>query len=80
MNAGISAGRILNQMKQIVDLEKQIQLAGKDLPRNLFEKAKKYGFSDIQLAHLTKRTDRQIEVPLLHLCASDSSTEFIIDL
>ena len=51
----------LNQMKQIVDLEKQIKLAGKDLPRELFEKAKKYGFSDNQLAHLTKLTDKQIE-------------------
>ncbi len=51
----------LHQMKQIVDLEKQITLAGKALPRDLFERAKKFGFSDVQLAHLTKLTDRQIE-------------------
>ncbi len=51
----------LNQMKQIVDLEKQIKLAGKDLPRDLFEKAKKYGFSDKQLAFLTGLTDKKIE-------------------
>ena len=51
----------LNQMKQIVDLEKQITLAGKDMPRDLFEKAKKYGFSDKQLAHLTRLTEKQIE-------------------
>ncbi len=51
----------LNQMKQIVDLEKQIKLAGKDLPKDLFEKAKKQGFSDVQLAHLTHLTDKQIE-------------------
>lgn len=51
----------LNQMKQIVDLEKQIKLAGKDLPRDLLEKAKKYGFSDRQLAYLTTLTDKQIE-------------------
>lgn len=51
----------LNQMKQIVDLEKQIRLAGKDLPRDLFEQAKKYGFSDRQLACLTDLTDKQIE-------------------
>ncbi|MBC8440017.1 MAG: carbamoyl-phosphate synthase large subunit, partial [Deltaproteobacteria bacterium] len=51
----------LNQMKQIVDLEKQITLAGKDLPRDLLEKAKKYGFSDKQLAHLTRHTEKQIE-------------------
>ena len=51
----------LNQMKQIVDLEKQIKLAGKSLPRDLFEKAKKYGFSDKQLAFLTGLTDKKIE-------------------
>ncbi|MFA5906152.1 MAG: carbamoyl-phosphate synthase large subunit, partial [Desulfobacula sp.] len=51
----------LNQMKQIVDLEKQIKLAGKSLPRDLFEKAKKYGFSDKQIAFLTGLTDRKIE-------------------
>jgi carbamoyl-phosphate synthase large subunit len=51
----------LNQMKQIVDLEKQIKLAGKDLPKDLLEKAKKFGFSDVQLAHLTNLTNRQIE-------------------
>ncbi|MFH2093433.1 MAG: carbamoyl-phosphate synthase large subunit [Pseudomonadota bacterium] len=51
----------LNQMKQIVDLEKQVKLAGKDLPKELFEQAKKYGFSDKQIAFLTQLTDRQIE-------------------
>ncbi len=51
----------LYQMKQIVDLEKQIKLAGKDLPKDLFEKAKKYGFSDVQLAHLANLTDKQVE-------------------
>jgi len=51
----------LNQMKQIVDLEKQIILAGKDLPKDLFGKAKKFGFSDVQLAYLTKLTPKQIE-------------------
>jgi carbamoyl-phosphate synthase large subunit len=52
----------LHQMKQIVDLEKQITLAGKDLPRDLFEKAKKYGFSDKQMAFMSGGlTDKQIE-------------------
>ncbi len=51
----------LNQMKQIVDLEKQIKLAGKEVPKDLFEKAKKYGFSDVQLAHLANLTDKQVE-------------------
>ncbi|MCG8563786.1 MAG: hypothetical protein MI747_01765, partial [Desulfobacterales bacterium] len=51
----------LYQMKQIVDLENQIKLAGKNLPRELFEKSKKYGFSDKQLAHLTLLTEKQVE-------------------
>ncbi len=51
----------LYQMKQIVDLEKQLKLAGQDLPKDLFEKAKKYGFSDKQLAHLSGLTEKQIE-------------------
>ncbi|WP_321494592.1 carbamoyl-phosphate synthase large subunit [uncultured Desulfobacter sp.] len=52
----------LYQMKQIVDLEKQLQLAGMNLPKDLFEKAKKYGFSDKQLAYLSGGlTDKQIE-------------------
>jgi carbamoyl-phosphate synthase large subunit len=49
-------------MKQIVDLEKQLKLAGMNLPKDLFEKAKKYGFSDMQLAYLSGGlTDKQIE-------------------
>ncbi|MBP8829513.1 MAG: carbamoyl-phosphate synthase large subunit [Desulfobacter sp.] len=52
----------LYQMKQIVDLEKQLKLAGMNLPKDLFEKAKKYGFSDMQLAYLSGGlTDKQIE-------------------
>jgi carbamoyl-phosphate synthase large subunit len=51
----------LHQMKQIVDLENQIKLAGRNLPRDLLEKAKKYGFSDRQLAHLTRLTEKQVE-------------------
>ncbi|WP_289020237.1 carbamoyl-phosphate synthase large subunit [Desulfobacter postgatei] len=52
----------LYQMKQIVDLEKQLKLAGMNLPKDLFEKAKKYGFSDTQLAYLSGGlTDKQIE-------------------
>ena len=44
-------------MKQIVDLEKQLKLAGMNLPKDLFEKAKKYGFSDMQLAYLSGRNN-----------------------
>ena len=51
----------LYQMRQIVELENQIKLAGKNLPKGLLEKAKKYGFSDQQLAHLTQLTEKQVE-------------------
>ncbi|HKJ97745.1 MAG TPA: carbamoyl-phosphate synthase large subunit, partial [Desulfotignum sp.] len=51
----------LHQMKQIVDMENQIKLAGKNMPKDLLEKAKKYGFSDRQLAHLTHLTEKQVE-------------------
>ncbi len=50
----------LHQMKQLVDMENQIKLAGKNLPKDLLEKAKKYGFSDRQIAHLTHLTEKQV--------------------
>ncbi len=52
----------LSQMKQIVDLEKEIE-AG--LTPELFKKAKEWGFSDIQLAHLTGRTADEIRTDRL---------------
>jgi carbamoyl-phosphate synthase large subunit len=51
----------LYQMRQIVEVENQIKLAGKNLPGELLEKAKKYGFSDKQLAYLTNLTEKQVE-------------------
>jgi carbamoyl-phosphate synthase large subunit len=51
----------LYQFKQIVDLEKQLKLAGPDLPKDLFQQAKKYGFSDKQLAYLSGLTEKQIQ-------------------
>ncbi|MCA1784353.1 MAG: carbamoyl-phosphate synthase large subunit, partial [Desulfobacteraceae bacterium] len=51
----------LHQMRQIVEVENQIKLAGKNLPGELLEKAKKYGFSDKQLAYLTNLTEKQVE-------------------
>ncbi len=49
------------QMKQIVEFEKEIVLAGPDLPGNILEKAKKWGFSDVQLAFLTKKSEEAVE-------------------
>ncbi|MBW1693542.1 MAG: carbamoyl-phosphate synthase large subunit, partial [Deltaproteobacteria bacterium] len=42
----------LYQIKQIVELEQHIRLTDKALPETVLKKAKSWGFSDIQLAHL----------------------------
>ncbi|GAB6143033.1 carbamoyl-phosphate synthase large subunit [Desulfocicer niacini] len=51
----------LYQMKQIVEFEKRIILAGKDISHEILEKAKRMGFSDRQLAHLTGLAEEKIE-------------------
>ncbi|MCP3899374.1 MAG: carbamoyl-phosphate synthase large subunit, partial [Desulfobacteraceae bacterium] len=51
----------LYQIRQIIELEKSIKLAGKSLPKEILETAKKTGFSDKQLSFLTGLTDTQIE-------------------
>jgi carbamoyl-phosphate synthase large subunit len=43
----------LFQIKQIIELEQHIRLTDKALPETVLKKAKSWGFSDIQLAHLT---------------------------
>ena len=52
----------LYQMKQIVEFEKRIILAGKDISHEILEKAKRMGFSDRQLAHLTGLTEEKVEI------------------
>ena len=51
----------LHQMKQIVEFEKTISLAGADISHETLEKAKRMGFSDRQLAHLTGLDEARIE-------------------
>ncbi|MBI9087851.1 MAG: carbamoyl-phosphate synthase large subunit [Desulfobacterium sp.] len=51
----------LFQMKQLVEFEKTIALAGKDLPKDMLVKAKRWGYSDKQLAHLTGIGEEKIE-------------------
>ncbi|SLM30658.1 carbamoyl-phosphate synthase large subunit [Desulfamplus magnetovallimortis] len=51
----------LYQMKQLVEFEKRIVLAGADLPHEMLEQAKRWGFSDRQLAHLTGLSEDKIE-------------------
>jgi len=43
----------IHQIAQIVDLEQQIQAAGATLSDAQLKQAKEWGFSDVQLAHLT---------------------------
>jgi len=43
----------LYQLRQIVELEQQIAACNGDLPDEMLNKAKTFGFSDIQLQHLT---------------------------
>jgi carbamoyl-phosphate synthase large subunit len=50
----------LHQMKQIVDLEREIETSGDLLPEGLLRKSKTYGFSDVQLAHLSGKDEKGI--------------------
>ncbi|THB76788.1 MAG: carbamoyl-phosphate synthase large subunit [Desulfobacteraceae bacterium] len=51
----------LYQLKQLVDMEKQLILAGDNYPGDLLESAKKNGFSDRQISHLTKTPENKLE-------------------
>lgn len=51
----------LHQFQRIVELEKELRLAGKNLSQKLLLKSKKFGFSDRQLAFLSGLTEKQIE-------------------
>jgi carbamoyl-phosphate synthase large subunit len=49
------------QIKQIVDLEKEIETVGEDLSDDQLRKAKSWGFSDIQLGFLLKTSEDDIK-------------------
>jgi len=51
----------LHQLRQIVDMEKEIAATGSNLPAPLLRQAKTFGFSDTQLAHLTGTTEDRIQ-------------------
>ena len=51
----------LHQLRQIVDMEKQIAATIGDLPATLLKQAKTFGFSDIQIAHLKGATEDSIK-------------------
>jgi carbamoyl-phosphate synthase large subunit len=50
----------LHQLRQIVEVEQTIAAQGSDLDDDLLEKAKAWGFSDIQLGHLTGQSENAI--------------------
>ena len=50
----------LHQLRQIVELEQTIAAQGSDLDDDLLEKAKSWGFSDIQIGHLTGESENAI--------------------
>jgi carbamoyl-phosphate synthase large subunit len=50
----------LYQIKQIVDLEKELESAGTNFSDDLLHKAKSWGFSDIQLGYLSKTSEDSI--------------------
>ncbi|HKK90615.1 MAG TPA: carbamoyl-phosphate synthase large subunit [Desulfobacteraceae bacterium] len=49
------------QIKQIVEFEKEIRFAGENLSREMLEKAKRWGFSDTQIAFLTDQAEQAVE-------------------
>lgn len=51
----------LDQIRQIVDFENVIRDAGKNIDKDLLLEAKKYGFSDIQLANILDKDVEYIE-------------------
>ena len=51
----------IHQLAQIVDLEQQIQTAGTAVSDALLRQTKQWGFSDLQLAHLTKVPEADIK-------------------
>jgi carbamoyl-phosphate synthase large subunit len=58
----------INQMKELVDLEEQIRAhAGRELPADLLERAKRDGFADRYLARLTGATENAIRSQRLGL-------------
>ena len=50
----------LYQLRQIVEMEQRIRGWGAELPNEMLEKAKKWGFSDIQIAGMTGSSEERI--------------------
>jgi len=51
----------IHQFRQIIELEEEIAQAGPGMSDDLMKQAKAWGFSDIQLAHLTESRTDEIE-------------------
>ncbi len=52
----------LHQLAQLVATENEISEAGQAISEHLMRKSKRYGFSDMQLAHLCKMDEDQIRI------------------
>lgn len=50
----------LNQLVDILNLEKEIKAAGQNIDKDLMLKAKQYGFADVQLGFLLNKTPDEI--------------------
>ena len=50
----------LHNIKEIIDLEKQLLKCKDNVPKDLFIRAKEYGFSDQQLAKLWDKKEEQV--------------------
>ncbi len=74
----------LTQIQQIVDVEKEIEKHNlNSIPKDLFKKAKEYGFSDYQLAYLLKSEEEivrkkreQLKLEPVYKLVDTSSAEF----
>ncbi len=51
----------LYQLRQLVDMEKELEKAGPDITDEQLRKAKSWGYSDIQLAWLSKSTEDEVK-------------------
>jgi len=50
----------LHQMRQIIDMETRLADQADELDADLFRRAKSWGFSDVQIAHLTGGDEKQV--------------------
>jgi carbamoyl-phosphate synthase large subunit len=50
----------LKNVEEIIELERELEVYGKDLPGDLFRQAKRFGFSDRQIGNITGQTEEEV--------------------